>query len=137
MPSERATWLNGFLVVTLFVVGCDGDNSVTVKGAVQFNGVPVAKGSISFVPVDGKTRTAGGAIKDGKYDTRVPVGLMKVFINAPKVVDKKKLYDTPDSPTRPIYVETLPEKYSHHDKTELRLEVKPGANVMDWDLKSQ
>src|SRR5262249_50355612 len=110
---------------------------VTVKGAVRFDGVPVAEGSISFVPVDGKTRTAGGAIKDGKYDTRVPVGLMKVFINTPKVVDKRKLYDTPNSPTRPIYVETLPENHAHPNKREWKPEGNPGTNVKDWDLKSR
>jgi hypothetical protein len=103
MRIERAAWLGSFVLAVLFAVGCDGDNSATVKGAVQFDGKPVAEGSINFVPVDGKTKTAGGSIKDGKYDTRVPVGLMKVFINAPKAKDKKKLYDTPDSPTRPIY----------------------------------
>jgi hypothetical protein len=137
MTSERAAWLNGFLVCVFFVAGCDGDNSATAKGAVQFDGIPVAEGSINFVPVDGKTKTAWGSIKDGKYDTRVPVGLMKVFINYPEVVDKKKAYDTPDSPTRPVYAETLPAKYSDRERTELQLDVKPGTNVKDWDLKSK
>jgi hypothetical protein len=38
---------------------------------------------------------------------------------------------------REVYVETLPEKYSHREKTELQLEVKSGTNVKDWDLKSK
>lgn len=137
MASQHAAWLNGLLIAVLFVAGCDGDNSATVKGEVKFDGKPVAEGTISFVPVDGKTGTAGGPIKDGRYETKVPVALMKVIINAQEIVGKKKLYDTPDSPTRPIYAETLPAKYSDRIKTELQLDVKRGTNVKDWDLKSK
>jgi hypothetical protein len=135
MRIRNAAFLGGLLLASLLLAGCDGDNRVVVKGTVQFDGKPIADGSINFVPNDGKSQTAGGAIKEGKYSVRVPVGPMKITISEPKVVGKKKLYDTPDSPERPIMAESLPAKYADRDKTELEYEVKPGLNEKDWDLK--
>jgi hypothetical protein len=135
MPIQRAVWFGGFLVALLLLAGCDRDNTVEVKGTVQFDGKPIEDGSINFVPADGKSQTAGGAIKDGKYSVKVPVGPMKLTISAPKVVGKKKLYDTPESPERPVMAESLPAKYADREKTELEFEVKPGVNEKNWDLK--
>ncbi len=104
-----------------------------VTGTVRVDGEPLEKGSISFVPADGKGVTAGGDIVDGKYTvTRISPGPMTVQIRYPKVAGTKKLYDTPESPTRNVFHEALPAKYN--DRTELRLEVQAGNNEKDWDL---
>jgi hypothetical protein len=56
-------------------------------------------------------------------------------ISAPKVVGKKKVYPTPDSPEMPITAEALPERYN--EKTQLTLDVKAGTNTKDWDLEKK
>jgi hypothetical protein len=92
--------------------------------------------SISFVPADGQGPTAGSEIKDGKYVvSKVPAGTMLVQIRYAKATGKKKLYDTPDSPTRDTFTEVLPRKYN--DETELRLEVQPGKNEKNWELSTK
>jgi hypothetical protein len=53
------------------VLGC-GDSSglprrYPVSGQVSYNGKPLARGSISFAPVNPQGRAAGGTIVDGRY----------------------------------------------------------------------
>jgi hypothetical protein len=127
----------GFLLLTalLLAVGCGDQNEAEVSGAVTVDGVPMASGAIQFVPEDGQSKTTGGAIKDGRYSVKVPVGRMKVSISMPKESRKKKLYNTPDSPVGTMYDEGLPAKYN--EKSELTLEVKPGRNPKDWELQGK
>jgi hypothetical protein len=133
--GQRILWAAGVLLTLLALAGCGDDKNGQVSGTVQVDGEPVAAGAILFVPVDGQTATAGGEIKDGRYSIKVPVGNMKVSLSAPKVVGKKKIYPTENSPIMPITVEALPAKYN--EQTELRLDVKPGKNEKDWDLRSK
>jgi hypothetical protein len=117
--------------------GADGAAKTgSVSGKVLYQGKPVPDGSVTFYPADGKGTVARGTIKDGIYAvTRVPVGTAKVVISAPRVVGKKRMYDTPDSPTVPITAESLPPEYSDKEKSELTFEVRPGENEKDWELK--
>ena len=55
-------------------------------------------------------------------------------IRVSKVVSQKKLYDTPDSPIKPVLAESLPPKYN--DATELTLDVRSGTNAQDYQLKT-
>jgi len=126
----------GVLVIcTLLAVGCDGSKFAEVSGTVTVDGTAVETGSITFLPADGQSPTAGGEIKDGKYSVKVPVGQMKVSISVPKVIGKKKIYPTPESPEMPVTKEALPERYN--EKTELTLEVKSGPNNKDWELSAK
>jgi len=50
----------------LLAAGCSPATS-TVSGTVSFNGEPVARGSISLFPTDGKGSPSGGAIENGRY----------------------------------------------------------------------
>jgi len=128
--AGRAVTLAALLTA---LVGCANDNMADVSGTVSVDGAPAERGSITFIPTDGKSPTAGAEIKDGKYAARVPLGAAKVQIRVPKVVDKKKLYNTPDSPVQEVLAEVLPAKYN--DKTELTLDVKSGSNEKNWELK--
>jgi hypothetical protein len=115
--------------------GCSGDGLYPVSGSVTVDGQPAQTGSIAFFPVDGKSQTTGAAIKAGQYTARVPPGAARVEIRVPKVVGKVKLYNTPDSPYQDKMEETLPARYNN--KTELTLEVKPGWNEKNWELKTR
>lgn len=104
-----------------------------VSGTVKVNGKPLETGSILFVPASGEGPTAESPIRDGRYSVHATTGAMKVSIRAPKVVGKKKIYPTPDSPEMPVTKEELPSKYN--DKTELKFDVRHGANQKDFDLQ--
>jgi hypothetical protein len=92
-------------------------------------------GAISFFAVDGRAPTAGAPIVAGQYAAEVKPGLCMVQVRVSKVVGEKKVYDTPNSPTRKIWGEVLPAKYN--DNTELRLEVKAGENRQDYALTTK
>lgn len=123
------------LLCTITLVGCSRSNLATVTGSVTVDGEPAKVGAISFFAVDGQSPTAGAPIVDGKFKAQVSPGLCTVQIRVSKIVGKKKIYDTPDSPVREVWAEVLPPKYN--DDSQLQLEVKPGANTRDYHLKSK
>jgi hypothetical protein len=133
--TATACWARAALFVVLVVAGCAEPTTGVVTGTVTVDGSPAKEGSIAFFPVDRKSSTAGAAITDGKYTATVPLGQAKVQIRVPKVVGQKKLYDTPDSPIKPIMDESLPPKYNN--ASELTLDVKPGENPQDYDLSTK
>jgi hypothetical protein len=125
-----------FFALVLSLSGCgDGSNLAEVTGAVSIDGRPVDKGSITFIPADGQGPTTGAEIVAGKYTSEAPLGMSKVEIRVPRVIGKKRLYETADSPVQDIMEEVLPEKYN--EKTELRLDAKPGRNEQNWDLQTK
>jgi hypothetical protein len=130
-------FLTGVAVAALITIaGCSNEPPTgEISGKVLVDGKPATLGSITFIPTDGKTSTAGGEIKpDGTYGFKAPVGNMKVEIRVPKVVGKQKIYDTPDSPIQDVMEETLPDKYNN--TTELTYEVKAGKQEKDWNVST-
>ena len=60
---------------------------------------------------------------------------MKVEIRVPKIVGKKKLYNTSDSPVQDVMDETLSDKYNN--ATELKFDVVAGQrNEKAWELST-
>jgi hypothetical protein len=135
VQTQRAACVGGILLSLLVAAGCAPPTTAEVSGTVKIDGQLVKRGSISFYPLDGNSPTAGGTITDGHYSVMVPITTMQVRITAPKVVGRKKLYDTPDSPEKDILVDSLPARYN--TESELTLEVKPGKNHKDFELQSQ
>ena len=115
--------------------GCGKSNIGVVTGTVTVDGAPAKSGSIAYFPTNKKSSTAGSEIRDGSYTANVALGATKVEIRVPKVIGQKKLYDTPDSPVKQVLAESLPAKYN--DQTELTLDVQPGKNRQDYDLKTR
>jgi len=106
-----------------------------VTGSVTVDGEPAKVGAISFFAVDGRAPTAGAPIVDGKFSAQVKPGMCMVQIRVSKVVGKKKLYDTPDSPVREVWAEVLPAKYN--DNTQLKLDVERGENQQEYALTTK
>ena len=121
--------------IAITLGGCSRSNLATVTGGVTVDGAPAKVGAISFFAVDGQAPSAGAPIVDGKFTARVTPGLCTVQIRVSKIVGKKKIYDTPDSPVREVWAEVLPPKYN--DDSQLQLDVKPGKNTQDYELKSK
>src|SRR5688572_29485795 len=133
MVSRIAPWSLCVAVVISFAACGESSNLAEVTGSVSIDGRAVEKGSITFIPADGQGPTTGAEIVAGKYTSDAPLGVSKVEIRVPRVIGKKKLYETADSPLQEIMEEVLPEKYN--EKTELRLDAKPGRNEQNWDLR--
>jgi hypothetical protein len=122
------------VLATVLITGCGKSNIGIVTGTISVDGAAAKSGSIAFFPTNRKSSTAGSEIVDGRYTAKVALGTAKVEIRVPKVVGQKKLYDTPDSPIKQMMAESLPKKYN--DETGLELDVQPGKNLQDFDLKS-
>jgi hypothetical protein len=120
----------------LVFAGCAEPKPV-VKGQVTLDGWPVDSGVIQFFPDDLKGPSGKpGMIHDGTYLVPdVPVGKMRVVINAAKVVGKEKAADLPNSPMIDKFVETVPAKYN--TQSTLVREIKPGVNEIDFELTSK
>ena len=138
MTTRRAGWAAGLLTALALVAGCGpGAGTGEVTGTVKVDGQPAPPGSsITFIPTDGKSPTAGAVIEDGKYTTRVPVGPAKVQVRAPKTIAKPKAgkQEGPGAGSE-LVEESLPAKYN--DNTALTYDVKPGTQTKDWDLKTR
>jgi len=137
MRLPRCVFSLGCLAL-LAAVGC-GDGKTTVGGTITFDDKPVEQGAITFFPTDGKSPTSGSVVENGKYFVKdATPGDMRVVITASKPSGKKKkLYDTPTSPTVDEMVEALPAKFSNNEKTELTFTVPSGAATKNFDLKSK
>lgn len=125
-----------FAILTIAVVGCSSDsNLATIEGTVTLDGAPLEAGLIRFVPVDGQSPTADATIAAGKFVAQVPRGEKSVAITAPKVVGKRKLYNTPDSPTIDVVEELLPPRYN--TATELKLSIDGATRDANFNLTSE
>lgn len=97
------------------LVGCGADagGRVMVSGNVTHNGAPLATGTISFLPTDGKGATAGATISNGKYETAIAPGSKKVSITSEQVV--KEIPRDPKDPSGEKITETrqvIPPQYN-------------------------
>ncbi|MDC0935580.1 hypothetical protein OAS39_04775 [Pirellulales bacterium] len=119
----------------LLCSGCEESTTGEIHGTVTVDGVPVQEGSIAFFPTDGESFTAGAAITDGAYSTRIPFGKMRVEVRVPKQVGEQSLYNTPDSPKMQILVEALPSRYNN--RSELSITVEPGRSKHNLELTSK
>jgi hypothetical protein len=116
-------------------IGCSADaKHGMVTGTVTLDGQPLKAGTIRFDAVDGRTAAADATIADGKFMAKLPPGNKRVSITSPKVVGKKKMYDTPDSPVYDVTEELLHARYNA--QSELKLTVTAGRQSHNFDLKS-
>ncbi|MEX1040750.1 MAG: hypothetical protein WDZ51_08980 [Pirellulaceae bacterium] len=130
----KASLLWASIVVVLgTTAGCETSSEAKVSGEVTLGGVPLENGTISFIPTDEKTPTAGGRISAGKYSLVVPPGSKRVEILATKVTGQRAAYEgQPDSPMIDITESIIPERYNK--KSELTFEMEPGLNQKDFAL---
>jgi hypothetical protein len=112
------------------LLGCDSGPAMhTVYGEVKFEGQPVPKGMISFVPEDPAQRTAAEKIENGRYTLRMTAGKRRVEIMATR----------DNGPVNPVMGQApqeqyIPEKYNV--SSELKAEITPdGKNEYNFDLQ--
>ena len=67
MKIDMKSFSIAILVGLSAIVGCGGEGSSSLSGAVTYNGEPVAKGSIAFMPIGGAGTPFGAEVVDGQY----------------------------------------------------------------------
>ena len=123
--------------LTLAGCGATGPGMAQVTGKVTYQGKPVPKGTVSFVPTAPGGRNATGQIvESGEYrlQTENPgdgalTGDYNVSISAR---DNAVLDYIPKKPIPPKYL--APAKYENPTTSGLKATVKSGSNTVDFDL---
>jgi hypothetical protein len=120
-------------VLMASLVGCGrGDGLMAISGTVSYDGKPLEKGVISFVPADGKGPTAASPISDGKYSVKVAAGKKMVKIESYKVLGQH-----PFSRNNPRIVidqeQILPPRYN--TKSELTREIASSDHNCNFALE--
>ena len=129
MYYRRVASVSMVIAFTLGALGCNpnGAGLHSVSGEVKFDGQPVERGSIAFIPNDSAQRTATSRIENGKYTLLAPLGTSRVEVLATRdngPVDKV-MGQAPQ-------LQYVPEKYNV--ESELTADVKPSDNTLDFDL---
>jgi hypothetical protein len=140
MRKVRWAWLAaggllvlGCLVLVLWLRGSEP----TVTGTVTLDGQPLPRGSIALIPIPGTPGPGGGGgiNNEGKYEITQGLrpGKYRVEIRSTITLERKVM--DPNMPTALVNdeAEVIPEKYNTNSS--LIREVKPGAQVLDFDLK--
>jgi hypothetical protein len=119
------------------MAGCGGPERQAVHGTVTLDGTPVDGGTINFLPVDGKPDSvARGDIKAGSYS--IPAGQGPV-VGAYRIeirwMRKTGRMVSGFGTQAPEMASVIPDRYNR--MSELKADIKPGDNSLDFDLKSK
>lgn len=137
-----------FVVLLPVIAGCS-DTSKGVSGSVSYQGEPIKRGTITFLPVGGTTGVSVRAdIEDGKYlissETGVmPGGTYRVEITAVRKTGrtlevKQGLVPLPANKSSVSYEEEesfLPEKYNAQSVLKVEFSESVGSEQQDFDLE--
>jgi hypothetical protein len=120
-------------LLCLSMAGC-GSSKPIMEGTVALDGVPIEKGTIMLMPIDGKGQTAGCGIEAGKYRMQASPGIRQVLIGANRKDGKMPDPMSPGSGALiDRYVNYVPERYN--EKSELTVTIKPGLNNHNFALE--
>ncbi len=121
----------GLLLLSL-TIGCSGDGLNAVSGTVTLDGQPIEKGTIEFMPVDGKGPTAAAVIEEGAYRARVAAGPKQVrIVGYRKTGERRIVPGDASSPKIDIQEQIVPARYN--TSSELHCEIGV-ANRHDFEL---
>lgn len=125
--------LLGFAIM----VGCGGTEGYsTVTGNVTLDGQPLPDALIQFSPVNPGSPSYGRTDASGNYELIYSREIKGAELGEHVVAITTAQTGDPDAepPTQDV-PEKLPPKY--HSQTELKVEVKPGKNVHNFELQSK
>ncbi len=132
MKRTKQQWICGLgFMILLIATGCSDDGMVDIAGQVTLDGNPVAQGTISFLPTDGKGASAEAVIKDGSYSLSMPQGKKRVAIHGFKKVGERYPWGK-DNPPADILKEILPEEFN--EKSEMTFDVVDDREDADFAL---
>jgi hypothetical protein len=133
------------------LLGC-GKSGPEIVGAVTLDGQPLPEARIQFTPSSDTTLSGTSITTDanGKFaiapdeDTGATLepGDYKVSISKKKVREGAKVPPELEGDLEQLELigllqETVPARYSSHERSELKAEIKPEPNALNFDLKSR
>ena len=132
--SRRFTTSMTALMCVILLVGCGEDpNVATVNGKITLDGKPLGGALVTFAPTDSEgigSMTYGKSESDGTYHMVVSDNKDGAYVGENLVRVK-----TSDSKADgSVIKEVVPAIYN--SKSKVLVEVKPGSNTFDFDLKS-
>jgi len=131
--TPPARWI-GLLLMTFVLTGCQrGPNLAKVTGTVKVNGEPLPYAYVVFNPIK-PPRSYGSAYANaqGQYELQFAGESKGALVGKHKVSITSAKGDEIPFDAKPAARLAIPEKYN--TDTELVREVKPGSNVIDFDL---
>lgn len=137
MTAMRVSFLLSIALVALVVLSGCSPNAATVTGTVTLDGQPLKMGDVSFHPASGNGAVAYGKIDgSGKYvvstgdETGLAPGQYAVTVVATEAIAE------PTGNVEVIPKVLTPLKYNTPETTDIKVEVKQGANDIPIELKS-
>lgn len=137
----NSLYYTGLILCAISITGC-GNELPTLTGKVTLDGNPppedLGSGTISFTHVDGGSTAFANIQPDGSYEAKTGAaeglkpGRYKVRVAA---VIGAVPPPSPDNPSPRINF-WHPQRYNT-ENSGLEVEVEPGSNVYDIELKSQ
>lgn len=135
---RRVACAAGLIAAIGSMTGCGGRYDASVKGAITFDGKPLPRGTIKFVPDESGPAAYGMIESDGSYsimtgrEKGLPPGpyTVTVVANEPSVQGQNP--SLPPAPGKPI----TPPWFRDQTKSPLKYTIKPGKNEINLDLTS-
>ena len=133
------------MLASLLLAGC-GDGKSTVTGTVTMDGTPLTGGNVSFMPEGGGPMASGAISETGEFtlytnaNPGAAPGKYKVTVNPPFEASGGSAGDgsTSQPSGNEKKVRSIPQKYQNSSTTDLKAEVKAGANdPIKIELKSK
>ncbi|HTN76542.1 MAG TPA: hypothetical protein VL096_14885 [Pirellulaceae bacterium] len=122
-----------FVACLLSGCGEKGPKLYDISGTASYDGVPIEKGEISFVPADATQSPDGAAIENGKFQLKAQAGPKTVQIRGSRPLPKER-QDNPQMGL--LYEDYIPAQFN--SSSTLKEEVKAsGGNNFTFDLKSK
>jgi hypothetical protein len=119
------------ITVSLVIAGCGGRGYPTaqIQGRVTVGGQPVARGSITFTPLQpGRGPGTSASVESGRYTVEnAPQGRVRVDFQALKDTGRT---ETQFGKTYPVMVNLIPDKY----RAGLEIEVAGDSKTQDFSL---
>ncbi len=141
MTFRRNALLAAIAAFLFLVTGCD--QSSTISGRVTYDGQPVKKGCITFLPDGGAGPSCGAPIAEGRYQAKCQPGKMIVQIVGVKAINysrnsedrarlAKEAAQRGDTTGIIDRADTIP---ADAEGNNAKIEIKSGNQTMDFDLK--
>lgn len=138
----RYHWRLIGLATLALCAGCNSSaETARLQGDVSFDGRPIEKGKIDFLPVDG---TVGGAasapILDGRYEFPPKTALSPTGNYAVRILGLRKTGKTepdrmsPDSPPIDLYENFIPPIYNTESTLRIRVPELPDKNRVNFHI---
>ena len=128
------------LLALVGIVGCD--SSATVTGKITLDNAPLPTGEVTFYP-SAQGALAIGTVVNGSYELaigqsdKIEPGDYRVTVVATGIPAAGLTTGADGRPTETVGERLTPDIYADSATTPLKATVKPGANSLDFDLKTQ